>query len=241
MGLVDLHCHILWDLDDGCRSPRETLRAARTLVSAGYSEAVPTPHAQRRYGGGDASLSRDRLSHARALLAAEGIGLLLHDGAENLLDEELLARAGSGEARGIGATGRYVLVEVPFQERVPALPELVRRLLAKRLVPVLAHPERCQEFVEDGRAEEVVRLGAALQLNLGALTGRHGRGARELAERFLDAGLYAVAGTDLHSPEGAEEWIGEALETLAERAGAACVRRLCEENPRKALAGDGLS
>ena len=84
-------------------------------------------------------------------------------------------------------------------------------------------------------------MGAALQLNLGALTGRHGRVARELAERFLDEGLYAVAGTDLHSPEGAEEWISEALETLVERAGVVGLQRLCDENPRRALAGEDLS
>ena len=241
MGLVDLHSHILWDLDDGCRSPGETLQAARSLALVGYSQAVPTPHAQLRYGGGDAGLSRDRLEGARALLAREGVGLALHAGAENVLDEELLARAGSGAARGLGETGRYVLVELPFQEYVPALPELVSRLLVKGLVPVLAHPERCVEFGRSGRAAEVVRMGAALQLNLGALTGRHGRVARELAERFLDEGLYAVAGTDLHSPEGAEEWIAEALETLVERAGVAGLQRLCDENPRRALAGEDLS
>ena len=84
-------------------------------------------------------------------------------------------------------------------------------------------------------------MGAALQLNLGAVVGRHGPKARELAERFLDDGLYAVACTDLHSPNGAEEWIGEALETLAERAGGACLRRLCEENPRRVLAGRELA
>jgi len=34
MGFVDLHCHLLWDLDDGCRSPAETLEAARALAAA---------------------------------------------------------------------------------------------------------------------------------------------------------------------------------------------------------------
>ncbi len=241
MGLVDLHSHILWDLDDGCRSPAETLQAARSLAAVGYSEAAPTPHVQPRYGGGDARLSRERLEQARSLLAGEGIELVLHAGAENVLGDELLERAASGAARSLGEAGRYVLVEVPFLEQVPALPALVTRLLATGLVPVLAHPERCVEFERNGRAAEVVRMGAALQLNLGALTGRHGRRARALAERFLDEGLYSVAGTDLHSPEDAEELISEALETLVERAGVACLRRLCDENPRRVLAGGDLS
>lgn len=241
MGLIDLHCHLLWGLDDGCRSPDETLEAARALRSLGYSDAAPTPHAQSRYGGGDARLSRDRLAEARALLDGGGIGLALHPGAENIVGAELFASLELRAVRGLGDPGRYVLVEVPFQDRAPALPDVVARLRAGGQVPVVAHPERCAEFEERGRAAEVVGMGAALQLNLGALTGRHGRGARELAERFLDEGLYSMACTDLHSPEGAQEWIGDALDTLAERAGPACLRRLCEENPRRALAGRDLA
>lgn len=241
MSYVDLHCHLLWDLDDGCRSPAETLAAARALAAVGFSDVAPSPHVQARYPGGDAGLARDRLEEARALLAGEGVALGLHAGAENVLDDDFLARAGSAEVRGLGERRRYALVEVPFQATVPGLPEVLRRIQARGVVPILAHPERCLEFLRPGRAAEVVSLGAPLQLNLGALTGRHGRQARTLAERFLDAGLYAVAATDLHAPDEADEWIAEALDTLSERAGAAALRRLCDENPRRVLAGEDLA
>ncbi|HET9595246.1 MAG TPA: CpsB/CapC family capsule biosynthesis tyrosine phosphatase [Anaeromyxobacteraceae bacterium] len=240
MGYVDLHCHLLWDLDDGCRTPEETLWAARALSAVGYTDAAPTPHAQVRYGGGDVRLARERLEAARALLASEGVELALHASAENQLDEAYVVRAEAGEARGLGTAGRFALVELPFVSLVPGVDALVRRLRAAGLVPIFAHPERCAEFERPGRAEAVVALGAALQLNVGALTGRHGRQARLLAERFLDRGLYAVAGTDLHAPDAADEWIADALETLAERAGGAVLRRLCDENPRRALAGEDL-
>jgi protein-tyrosine phosphatase len=241
MGFVDLHCHLLWDLDDGCRSPHETLAAARALAAVGYTDVAPSPHVQARYGGGDAPLARRRLLEARALLSDEGIGLGLHEGAENVLDDEFLVRAGAGDLRGVGENRRYALVEVPFLATLPALPDVVRRLRRSGLTPIVAHPERCVEFLRPGRAAEVVALGAALQLNLGALTGRHGRQARLAAEQFLDEGLYAVAATDLHGPEDADEWIHEALETLSDRAGATGVTRLCEDNPRRVLAGEDLT
>ncbi len=241
MGFIDLHCHILWDLDDGCRSPAETLEAARALLAVGYTDAAATPHAQARYGGGDAGLARARLAQARDLLAREGVGLTLHPGAENMVGPELLARVESGSVRALGEAARYVLVEVPFQEEAPALPAMIARLVASGLVPIVAHPERCVDFERSGRAAEIRAMGAALQLNLGALTGRHGRTARELAERFLGEGLYALACTDLHAPADAEEWIGDALDTLASRAGGTGLRRLCDENPRRALAGRDLA
>jgi protein-tyrosine phosphatase len=113
-------------------------------------------------------------------------------------------------------------------------------MVTEGVTPILAHPERCVEFERPGRAEEMVELGAALQLNVGALTGRHGPRARELAERFLERGLYAVVGTDLHAPDGAARWLSIALGALEACVGAAGVERLCVTNPRRALAGEEL-
>ncbi len=116
--------------------------------------------------------------------------------------------------------------------------DLVFRLRRKGVSPLFAHPERCAEFERPGRAEEVVRLGAALQLNLGALAGVYGKPARKLAERFLDGGLYAVASTDLHSADSVRDWLAEALAQLERRAGPEALDRLLSDNPRRILAGE---
>ena len=241
MGFVDLHCHLLWALDDGCETPRETVEAARLLVELGFSDAAPSPHAVLGLPSGDPAHAEARRAEAAELLAREGVPLVLHANAENRLDEEFLARAGGAGRRGIGAGQRWVLVEVPFGAPVPALAELVFELRRKGVSPLFAHPERCAEFERPGRAEEVVRLGGALQLNVGALAGVYGRASRRLAERFVSEGLYAVASTDLHRPDGVREWVAEALAALEKRAGTDGLERLLAENPRRILAGEDLA
>lgn len=240
MRLVDLHSHILWGIDDGCETPGETLTAARLLVDLGFSESAPSPHAVAGLPSGDPARAAARLADVQALLAAEGVPLTLHRNAENRLDADFFARADGEGRRGIGATQRWVLVEVPFESAVPALPDLVFRLRRKGILPLFAHPERCAEFERPGRAAEVVRLGAALQLNVGALAGVYGKGPRRAAERLLDEGLYAVAATDLHRADGAHEWLDEALSLLEKRAGTAALERLMAEHPRRILAGEEL-
>ncbi len=240
MGFVDLHCHLLWAVDDGCATPGETVAAARLLVDLGFSDVAPSPHAIPGLPSGDPAVAEARRADAEALLRAEGVPLALHRNAENRLDAEFLARADGEGRRGVGASQRWVLLELPFEAAVPALPDLVFRLRRKGIVPLFAHPERCAEFERQGRAAEVVRLGAALQLNLGALTGLYGKGALRLAEQFLDEGLYAVAATDLHRADGAHEWLDEALSALEHRAGVKGLERLLAENPRRVLAGDEL-
>ncbi|MBI5071250.1 MAG: protein tyrosine phosphatase [Deltaproteobacteria bacterium] len=240
MDLVDIHCHMLWGLDDGCRTPEETVEAARALASLGYTDVAPSPHAQARYAGGDAAASARRLAQARERIAEAGITLRLHGGAENPLDRRYLSLLAAGTPRGLGETQRYALVELPFIDAVPDMVAMLGQILAAGIRPIVAHPERCLEFDQPGRAAEAVRAGAALQLNLGSLTGRHGQLAYELSERFLTEGLYSVAGTDLHGPLEAADWIDEALTALEKRSGAQALRRLCSENPRRALAGDPL-
>lgn len=241
MGFVDLHCHLLWALDDGCETPGETVEAARLLVELGFTDAAPSPHAVPGMPSGDAARARARLGEAAELLAREGVPLVLHDNAENRLDEEFIARAGGEGRRGIGAGQRWVLVEVPFETPVPTLAERVFGLRRQGVSPLFAHPERCAEFDRPGRAEEVVRLGGALQLNVGALAGVYGRAARKRAERFVSEGLYAVASTDLHRPDGVREWIGEALAALEKRAGTDGLDRLLGGNPRRILAGEDVA
>jgi protein-tyrosine phosphatase len=241
MGFVDLHDHLLWGIDDGCETPEQTILAARILVSLGWSELACSPHAEASLPSGDAALCDARRAEAAELFAREGIALTLHRNAENKLDDLFLARADDPVARrGVGASGRWVLVETPFSSSLPALPDLVFLLRRKGILPLFAHPERCLEFERPGRAEEVVRLGGALQLNVGALGGVYGRTARKLAERFLGEGLYAVAATDLHHPESAERWLAESLAALEKRAGAEVLQRLCADNPRRVVAGEEL-
>lgn len=241
MGFLDLHDHVLWGIDDGCESPEQTLEAARLLSSLGWDELAPSPHAVPEHRSGDAALCEARRQEAAAMLAEAGVPLTLHGNAENKLDEAFLARAEAvGTRRGVGPTGRWVLVEAPFHHQLPALPDLVFRLRRMGISPLFAHPERCVEFERPGLVEEVVRLGGAHQLNIGALAGAYGKGPRRQAERFLDAGIYAVAGTDLHHPAGAARWLEQGLRALEKRAGADGLARLCAENPRRIIRGEEL-
>ena len=43
-GFVDLHCHWIAGIDDGARSPDESLAMLRALKSIGFDRVVATPH-----------------------------------------------------------------------------------------------------------------------------------------------------------------------------------------------------
>jgi protein-tyrosine phosphatase len=238
-GYVDLHCHLLPGVDDGARTEKDALEMARALVDLGFVAVAPSPHARPEYASAEAcATARAALETA---LAEAGIPLRLYSNAEHaLVLDGFLEGLGTPASRPVNG-GRYVLVEAPYQAPVPALPDLVFRMVRRGVTPLFAHPERCQEFQRPGRAAEVVRLGAALQLDVGALVNRYGPAARRLARDFLEEGLYGVAATDLHGPVDARVWVGKALAELEARAGAQVLKALLVENPERILKGETLS
>ncbi|MFL5320681.1 MAG: tyrosine-protein phosphatase [Myxococcaceae bacterium] len=233
-GFVDLHCHLLYGVDDGAKTIDDSLEMARALCDLGFSDVAPSPHARREYA--EESLCRSRLSEIAAALKAEAIPLSLHPNAENFFFEPGFLEDFGDRTRKLGA-GKYVLVEAPYTAPVSVLPELIFRMKIKGVTPLIAHPERCMEFEKKGRAKEAVDAGALLQLDIGAITGRYGGTAKKLSRQFLEDGLYAVAATDLHSPVGARDWVGKAIKELRTRAGEGGAARLLGDHPRRLLQG----
>jgi protein-tyrosine phosphatase len=238
-GLCDLHCHLLYGLDDGAKTLDETLEMARVLVALGFSSIAPSPHNRPQYPPKEVAIKR--LAEVQDALRAAGIPLFLSANAENfMLDERFVPSLGTEDARLLGK-GSYVLVEAPYSVPVPALPEIIFRIKLKGVTPLIAHPERCYEFERKGRAAEAVRAGARLQLDLGALIGRYGPKAKKVARALLEERLYTVAATDLHSPRGAGDWLGRALEELRKRVGEQGFDALMKNNPSRILAGEPVA
>lgn len=236
-GLVDLHLHLLPGIDDGSKSMAESIEMAKALVSLGFTRAAPSPHARHEYASNDAELCATRLREVQEALSNEGIALELHPNAENFfLEDRFLGAIGTSALRTLGR-GKVVLVEAPYQGPLPMLADLVFRMKLKGVTPLIAHPERCFEFEKKGRAAELVRAGALLQLDIGALIGRYGKTAEKLARQFLSEGLYAVGATDLHSPVNAAGWVGESLAALQKAVGQKAFDGLMREAPARLLEG----
>jgi protein-tyrosine phosphatase len=233
--LIDLHCHLLFGLDDGAKTLDDSLEMGRTLVELGFTAVAPSPHNRPEYAPPDLALAR--LDEVRQAFDDNGVKLELYPNSENFfLDEALLPSL----SRRIGSVGAYLLVEAPYTSPLPALTEILFRIKLKGVTPLIAHPERCFEFERKGRAKEAVDAGALLQLDIGAMIGRYGPVAKKVARTLLDEGLYAVGATDLHAPVGALEWVGRSLSELRARAGGDGFEALMRTNPARILRGEAL-
>jgi protein-tyrosine phosphatase len=198
--VIDLHSHILPGLDDGARDLDEAVEIARAAVADGTRMIAATPHVREDYPTTTSAMEIG-VAKLQQALTREGIDLVLLRGGEVALEQ--VDRLSRDELRrfGLGGNPSYLLLETPYTDWPLSFGEIVFRLVAAGVTPVVGHPERNALVQEDAdRIAELVRAGALVQLTAASLDGRLGRRVRACAQRLLDAELVHLIGSDAHSP-----------------------------------------
>ena len=238
--MIDLHVHILPELDDGPETVAEAIALAYAAFEDGTRTLVATPHILNHF---DERRNRQLLEGYRGLkrrLETEIPYLELLLGSEIYFRPGLYALAHL-EAATINNTGRYMLVEFPFA----ALPEgFEKELVALKqtgITPIIAHPERTIPlFKKPSLVNRLLDAGALLQINAGSLTGEFGRSVKKMAYNLLKEGMGHLIATDGHSVGYRMPSLKAAYFAAVGVVGEAEARRLVEEHPRLILDGSPI-
>src|SRR5438270_484223 len=136
--MIDIHNHLLPNLDDGSKSWEMTLDMCRLAAEDGITHIVVSPHANDTY-----AFDRDRVRRVVAELDAKisdpltfSIGCDFHLSYDNIKD------AIANPSRYTIAAKQYLLVEFSEYAIPTAIAETFFSLQSARMVPILTHPER---------------------------------------------------------------------------------------------------
>lgn len=238
--MLDLHNHVLFGLDDGCRTLEESRALAAAAKKAGHHGFVATPHIRAGMFENTVAGIRARFAETRAVVIDAGLSLAL--GAEYYFDETLLARARNKELLTLGETTRFVLAELPQSQLPPRLFDVLFEIRLAGYVPVIAHPERCRGVQASVKTvlEQLRSAGVLLQLDMGSLIGHYGDSSRRASHELVKAGAYHLAAFDLHRPEDVEAIVDRAKKELSgllkKRRSEGGLELLLDANPRRILA-----
>ena len=234
MGFVDLHSHVLYGLDDGAPDAATSLALLDGLAALGITEQCVTPHQK----AGQYLPSWDRIEASLAAVEAarrpEHPALRL--GVENMWDDVFIQRIGRDEIPRYRDTPAF-LVEIPPPLMPPGMIDQLFKLRIKRMVPVLAHPERYHALWDDDDLARSLRSVCAFVVDLGAVGGFHGRRETKAARHLLETGLACGVATDAHQI-GDLQQAAVGLAWIDKKLGHAAVVRLFDHAPRAILAGE---
>lgn len=236
IAMIDLHSHILPELDDGARTLDESLELARALAVDGVHVVVAAPHVRDDYPT-TADAMEEALEVVRGAVAAAGLSLRVLGGGEIALPRLGSLAARELERFALGGS-RVLLLESPSLAWPVDLVRTCASLVRDGWLPMLAHPERNAEVQERPTLlADVVHAGALVQLTAASVDGRLGRRPAACARELLRLGLAHTLASDAHGPGVREAGLSGAVRSLGDPA---LGRWLVEDVPAAVLAGDEL-
>ena len=230
--MYDLHAHILPGVDDGSRTPEETLEMSRVAAETGTRIILATPHRKDVTEESSVAHIRRLIADMNAQNAEHGIDIALVLGMENHLDEALPTEIDAGRALPMNGS-RYILVEMPFFGRPDYIERTLFEVQDRGLTPVLAHPERIEAFQEDvDLLAMLVQRGMLSQITSGSVVGTWGDEVKKFTHQLLDRRLAHVMASDTHSPTGLRSpKLGVGIEAAASIVGMDCAMAMVVDTP----------
>jgi protein-tyrosine phosphatase len=238
---ADIHCHLLPAVDDGAANWAEMLAMAQLAVSEGFRSIVCTPHQLAGFVHVPAETIRKKAAEATAFLSDQHVALSIRPGAEIRIGPETVERMAAGHTLSLGEHDRHVLIELPFELYLPC-DDLLAELNARRIVPIMAHPERNHALRAAPRqVAELVRAGWLMQLTGGSITGAFGPEIQQFAEQLLTEGLVHFISTDAHGPRVRPPLMRAAFDRVCELTDWATATKLCSRHPQHVFDGGQIT
>jgi protein-tyrosine phosphatase len=232
--MIDIHHHLIYDVDDGPAELKTSLLMAREAAVDGVTRIVCTPHAKDNMPY-FADVVNERFAELRGLLDGVielSLGCDFHMHAHNV--EEACANPLRYSIDGKG----YLLIEFANQEIPPTMDDQLARLRAAGYTLIVTHPERYPIVQrQPDRIAGWMRQGCLIQVTTGAFTGRFGPAAEALANELLDRNWIHFVATDAHHPLRRPPYMKRAYQYVADRVGTETAQRLFVTNPQAAVEG----
>ena len=241
--MIDVHCHLLPGIDDGPDNLDQALNLCRLMVANGITHAVATPHihlgrwdnTERTIGAAYEILS--------AAVRAEQIPLQLGMAAEVRIDAAVLPLVAMQQIPMLGcwnldgADYQVMLLELPHNRVPPGSDKLVAWLKERKILAMIAHPERNKDFQRNiNKLQPFITAGCLFQLTAASVVGGFGDAAQELAEWMLEQRLVTLLATDTHDAKGRRPLLAEARAQVTRSYDEAYANLLVLHNPQRLVA-----
>lgn len=195
--MIDLHTHLLPEVDDGSDSPEESARIIAQMLKSGVTDIVLTPHYIRGLFQTTYAIKKSKLDQLTSFLQDQAVPVNLILGAEIYLESEIW-REIEEEHLEIAGTD-YLLVETGLYAFPGNLYDILNDLLKRGFKPILAHPERYADIVRQPQlAEDLIQRDIILQANSGSYLGYYGREIQKTVWEMTKKRLIHLIASDTH-------------------------------------------
>ncbi len=200
--MIDIHSHIIPNVDDGSQSFDESVRMLEMSVEDGVKAIVATPHMFSHSGKiKEIEKFRDIFSEFKKKVDELDPGIEIFQGSENYFTSCLRENLKKFPDILTINNGDYFLLEFPMNFIFPGTKDFIFNILNEGYIPVICHPERNTDIqTKPSILYEFLVAGALSQLDAGSLRGDFGSDVKDTANVLLKNNLVHVIASDCHDP-----------------------------------------
>ena len=224
--MIDIHCHILPDIDDGPNS----VDATKAMLNAAKLDGIKTVLATSHYSEVFDAEYNKTFSDTQSLALDYGIQLL--PGCE--YDLSLLSTADKLVSL---ADSSFILVDIRFPYIPTHLENMFFDYKLKGHKIIMAHPERLLSPKELPTLIDLAQKNIFYQINAASLIGRNGREVQKFACKILREGLCHYVASDAHSSKRRGFHMSKAFSYVTEKFGNDAANIIFNENPQRLIDG----
>lgn len=212
--MVDLHSHILPNIDDGSSSVFETFIMLKEAEKAGFTDIIATPH----YILGSIEQNKEdvlnQINEINIAAKEQGIHVKIHPGAEFFGVPNISDTIKNDKFLSLNLS-KYILIEFAMHNRPLYIDKLIFELCNLGYLPIIAHPER-YSYVQDDLSivSQWQNIGALIQSNYGTLLGKYGSSAQKTLIKLLKNKQVDFMGSDCHSAGSVYDNMFESIKKL---------------------------
>jgi protein-tyrosine phosphatase len=235
--VIDIHSHILPEVDDGPKSWDVSVEMCRMAAADGITHMVATPHANDRYAY-DREYLKGLVDELRRRIDSK---LEISLGCDFHLSYENLERVLEQPQRYTIEDTRYLLVELSNYSIPTQLADCFRRLGDRGLTPILTHPERNPILQQTPqRVLELADQGCLIQVTASSLSGFWGERPEIVSRWLLERSAVHFLSTDAHDTQHRVPVLSQARKISAEIVGPEYASALVEGNPGAVVKGQPI-
>lgn len=233
--MIDIHSHIIPNIDDGARSVEETFNILKEAQEAGFTDVILTSHFLLNYYETNAQELIFWKEKLQEVLKKQGTKINLHSGMEIYITNQMEELLENKKILTL-ANSRYMLIELPLATNVKYFDYVVYYLEAKGIKPIIAHPERYKCVQKDPDiVEEYIEKGCLIQCNYGSIVNLYGREAEKTIKTLLKKNQVHFLGSDVHRENGTYLIILDAIKKIRKIIGENKINEITTINPKKIL------
>ena len=235
--MIDIHNHILPNMDDGASSWEISLRMCEQAHQDGIKTIVATPHTLNGIYENHPQDIEEKVKILNQKIKEINLPLQILPGSEVHLSADIIERLKKQNIMTLNKT-KYLLLEFPADQIPHQIEEILFRIQIMGITPIFSHVERNLEFQrKPDSLSNLIQKGALAQLTAASLCGFFGPIPKKISQKFLSEELVYSIASDAHtdSEEGRGSFFSQALKEASKIIGHQAALNLVQTNPQKII------